>query len=261
MVDRDQRRFWAEERERRGLLPGGGQFVDRGLMKQLDEPRVLVTALPADPLRAAVDVPDDALFADILPRSFRGQTAKVVGALSYQGRTAESVARYARFGQEDARWRAFVAVRCDGGVDVGMGSGACWTHPSESALAGRVSFRLFVLVRAVRVAIATQARLCRHVVDQGPFELIVAIHMLEGAILNAFASGWERPEYAFEVSTALQAHPILREEVESWPADSEDQHDLLLKVAGRSCSAFDVAEPRFLPWLGQGVGQLSEDYA
>ncbi len=261
MVDRDQRRFWAEERERRGLVQGRGQFGDSGLMKQLDEPRVLVTALPADPLRAAVDLSDDALFADILPQSFRGQTANGVGTLSRQGRTAESVARYARFGQEDTRWRAFVAVRSDGGVDVGMGSGVSWTYGSESPLAGRVSFRLFVLVHAVRVAIATQARLCRGVVDHGPFELIVAIHMLEGAILNAFASGWEPPEYAFEVSTALQAHPILREEVEPWPADPEDQHDLLLKVAGRICSAFDVAEPRFLPWLGQGLGQLSEDYA
>lgn len=261
MIDRDQRRFWAEERERRGLVPGGGQFADRGLMTQLDEPRVLVTVLPADPLRPAVDLRDDALFADILPHCFTGHTANGVAALSHQARTAESVARYARFGQENARWRAFAAVRIDGGVEVGMGSGASWQYRSDSPLAGRVGFRLFVLVHTVRVAIATQARLCRRVVDLGPFELIVAVHLAQGAVLNAFASGWERPEYAFEVSTALQAHPILREEIDPWPAGPEDQYDLIVRVAARICSVFDVPEPRFLPWLGQGVGQLSEDYA
>jgi hypothetical protein len=70
------------------------------------------------------------------------------------------------------------------------------------------------------------------------------------------------PEDAFPVATALQAHPVLREEIESWPADcDDDQHDLLVKTAGRICSAFDVAELRFLPWIGQDVGELFEGYA
>ncbi len=68
MIDRDQRRHWAEERERRGLVPGRAQFAGQGLMALLDEPRVLVTALPADPLHPAVDLRHDAMVADILPQ-------------------------------------------------------------------------------------------------------------------------------------------------------------------------------------------------
>lgn len=258
MIDRDQRKYWAEERERRGLVQGGGQFTDRGLMALLDEPRVLVTTLAADPLRPAVDLRDDALVAAVLPRAFRGQTANSVSALSHVGRTADTVPRYSD--NEDGRWRGFAAVRSDGGVEVGTGRVACWEYRSESPLAGRLGFKLFFLVHALRTAIATQARLCQQVADLGPFELAVAIHILEGSILGGFASGWAPPEHAVPVSTALEAHPIIREEVEPWPADPQDQHDLLVRMAGRICSAFDVAEPRFLPWLGHGVGVLSEDY-
>jgi hypothetical protein len=114
-----------------------------------------------------------------------------------------------------------------------MGSAAGRTYPKDSPLADRLCFRLFVLVHAVRAAIVTQALVCDRVTDLGPFELIVAVHMPEGAILNGFAPGWERAEYAFEVTTALQAHPVIREEVEPWPVDAEGQHDLL----GESCGS------------------------
>lgn len=261
MIDREQRRHWAEERERRGLVPGGGHFGRHGLMVNLDEPRVLAAVLPADPLRPAVDLRDQVLFADVLPHAFRGKTANGVSTLAYEGRTAESVVRYSRLGQDEAGWRAFVAVRSDGGVEVGMGGFACWEYSSESPLAGRLAFRLFVLVHAARVAIGTQARLCHHVPDLDPFELIVGIHTPEGALLSAFAPGWDDPTHAFDVPTTLQAHPLVREEIESWPGNPEGQHDLLVKVAGRICSAFNVAEPRYLPWLGQDVGELSEGYA
>lgn len=261
MIDREQRRHWAEERERRGLMQGGGHFASLGLMANLDESRVLVTALPADPLHPAVDLRDQVLFADVLPRAFVGKTANGVSTLAYEGRTAESVVRYSRLGQDQVGWRAFVAVRSDGGVEVGMGGVACWEYPSESPLAGRLAFRLFVLVHAARVAIGTQARLCQRVPGLDPFELIVGIHAPEGALLSAFAPGWEDPPYSFEVTTTLQAHPLIREEIESWPGNPEGQHDLLVKVSGRICSAFNVAEPRFLPWLGHDVGELSEGYA
>lgn len=259
MIDRDQRTCWAEERERRGLVPGSGDFAGRGLTALLDDPRLLVTTLPADPLQPVVDLRGGDLVG-VLPQAFKGITANGVSALAYEARTADTVARYSRIGSENGRWRAFVAVRSDGGVDVAMGSVAGRTYPKDSPLADRLGFRLFVLVHAVRAAIVTQALVCDRVTDLGPFELIVAVHMPEGAILNGFAPGWERAEYAFEVTTALQAHPVIREEVEPWPVDAEGQHDLLVKVAGRICSAFDVAEPRFLPRLGQGFGELSEEY-
>jgi hypothetical protein len=258
MIDRDQRRYWAEERVRRGLVSGGGQFAGRGLMDLLDEPRVLVATLTADPLHPAIDLRDDGLVAAVLPQAFTGQTANGVSVLPRVGRTAGAVARYS--GKEDGRWRGFAAVRSDGGVEVGMGGVACWEYRSGSPLAGRLAFRLFVLVHAVRAAIAAQARLCQQVGDLAPFELTVGIHMPQGSILTAFAAGWAQPEHALEVDTALEMHPIIREEVEPWPVDAQDQEELLVRVGSRICSAFDVAEPRFLPWLGQGLGVLSEDY-
>ena len=61
MIDRDQRRYWAEERDRRGRLSGEDEFARQGLMALLDDPRLLVTTLPVDPLCPVVDLRDDVL--------------------------------------------------------------------------------------------------------------------------------------------------------------------------------------------------------
>jgi len=263
MIDRKQREYWQGERDRRGLVPGRPDFGRSGLMTRLGDPRLLVTILPSDPLRPAVEF-DDFEFADVvLPQRFSGQTANGVSMLSYVASTSDSLIRFAKPGDQSARWWAFAALRSDGGVEVGMGSGARFDFGNDTPLPGVGAYRLSVLVHAVRVAIATQARLCAKLGsdDLSPFEMIVAIPDAKGTVMTAFAEGWGRPEHEFEVPSCLEEDPMVRTEVEAWPIDPGDQEQLLFRVASRVCASFDIHEPRFLPRVGGGYGPLSPQYA
>jgi len=207
---------------------------------------------------------DDFEFADVvLPQSFKGQTANGVSMLAYVVSTSDSLVRYARGNTVDSDWRAFVGLRCDGGVDVGIGSVARFEFGNEAPLSGVGAYRLSVLVHAVRVAISTQARLCAKLGndDLSPFEITVAIPDAKGTVLTAFAEGWGRPEHDFEVPSCLEEDPMGRMEVEAWPIDPGDQEELLFRVASRVCASFDIHEPRFLPRVGGGYGPLSPQYA
>lgn len=263
MIDREQRRYWQEERLRRGLVPGIPGFGRSGLMARLDLPVALVSSVPSDPLRPALDLDDASQPKSVLPDCFSGLTANGVSALQHVAHGSEAAVQFARLGSEDAKWRAFVAMRQDGGIEVGMGSVTRFKFQEGSPLEGRTAYRLFVLVHALRVVVESQARLLQHRAedDLGPFELIVAIPDAGGAVLGGFADGWSAPEYDFEIRICLEPDVLLRHEVDPWPLDPDAQEALLVKVAARVCRSFSVDVNSFLPRLPAGLGVLSRDYA
>lgn len=199
----------------------------------------------------------------VLPDRLSGLTANAVSALQYFTHGNEAAVRFAWFGNEDAKWRAFAALRQDGGIEAGMGSAARFKFKEGSPLEGRTACRLFVLVHAVRVVVESQARVLRQrgEDDVGPFELIVALPKVGGAVLAGFAEGWSAPEHDFEVRTCLEPDLLLRHEVERWPLDSDDQENLLMGVASRLCRSFSLEVDCFLPCLPAGPGRLSRGYA
>lgn len=263
MIDREQRRYWLEERLRRGLAPGVPGFGRSGLMDRLDLPAVHVSSLPADPLRPALDLEDASLPKSVLPDRFSGLTANGVSALQHVAFGSEATVHFARLGSEDAKWRGLVALRQDGGIEVGMGSVTRFKFEAGSPLEGMTAYRLFVLVHAIRVVVESQARLLqqRPEDDLGPFELIVAIPDAGGALLGGFAEGWAGPEYEFEIQTCLESDVLLRHEVDPWPKGPHEQEDLVVKVAARVCRSFSVDVNPFLPRLPAGLGVLSREYA
>lgn len=263
MIDREQRRYWQEERVRRALVPGVPGFARSGLMAHLDVQGALVTSLPSDPLRPALNLADASHSTAVLPDRLSGLTAHSVSTLQHLAHGNEAAVRFARLGQDDATWRAFAALRHDGSIEAGMGSAARFTFKGTSELAGRTGYRLFALVHALRVVVESQAGLLRLQAgdDLGPFELIVAIPDAAGAVLGGFAEGWAGPEHDFEIRTCLEPDLLLRHEVDPWPMDPDDQEELLVKVAARVCRSFSVEVDCFLPRLPAGVGQLSRGYA
>ncbi len=263
MIDREQRRDWQEERVRRGLVPGAPGFGRAGLMARLDLPGALVTSLPSDPLCPALDLEESLLPNSVLPDRFSGLTANGVSMLHNAASGSEAAIKFAHLGGEDAKWRAFAALRQDGGIEVGMGSVTRFKFQDGSPLAGRTAYRLFVLVHALRVVVESQARLLqqREKDNLGPFELVVGIPEAGGAVLEGFADGWDHPEYDFEVQTCLETDVLLRHEVDPWPTAQRDQEALVGKMAARVCRCFSVDVNCFLPRLPAGLGVLSRDYA
>lgn len=263
-IDREQRQAWQEERARRGLVPGAAEFGRLGLMVRLDDPSVLVKTLPADPLRTFLEFDDEALLGFVLPDRLTGQSMNVLSRLDRVTSTSEALVRYADDRTPSGRWRAFAALRREGGVEVGFGSPARRRFGQESHLAGRSAYMLFVVAHAIRMAVECQARLIeRHHLDQLlPMEVDVALPGAERAILAGFASGWAIPEYDLgEVRECVETGPLVRLEVEEWP-DEVGRADLIKSLAQRVCDSFGVREPRFLVNSGQpGAGQLLPTYA
>lgn len=260
-----QHEHWERERERRALIPGKPGFARGGLMMQLDQPVILVTVLTSEPLAWPLNFDDDRLVQVVLPQRFSGLTANGVSMLSGVTSTSEALIRVAPGGSGQG-WRAYVAIRRGGGVEVGIGSTARYELRSAEGGTRAVAYRLFVLVHATRVAIEAQARLLDQV-DQTvaasfePFEIEVAIPDAKGSLLGGVAEGWEQPQHAFEPFSCIEDHVLVRAQVDSWPRTPGDQEQLIRLVADRICNAFGALQPLYVARQGRTAGLLSPDYA
>lgn len=222
-------------------------------MKRLDEPRLLVSILPPDPLMAKLDFRDPAFLTAVLPKNLKGSTANAVGRLSAETVTSDALVMYADYGGQEP-WRCFVALTRSGGVEVGFGETVSYELSN-----GVRAYRLFVLVHSIRLAIETLARL-RHRIEPsraGPYEVNIAIPGVEGAVLGGLASGWEEPAQAFRPPAARDKDALIRCHVEEWPQSTDE---LLLDCVERTCNAFGDLQRRYLPFGDRTNGPISHDY-
>jgi len=257
----DQQRLWADERASRNLTRGHERFAATGLMQRLDEPRLLVTILPADPAAPTLDLEDDLL--QMVPDRFTGRTANSVGFLGGTAVTDDTVARVAVGG--NAGMRAYAAIRRAGAVEVGIGSTIRYGLGDGNSR--RYGFRLHSIVHAIRVVVESQARLCSYSslaeTLRGPFELIAALPETEGAVLGGLADGWEPPHFGLSDDMAcLTSDVLVRMQLDKWPGSREDQETTTVRMADRVCNAFGTLQRLFAPPHGDPrAGQLSPDYA
>lgn len=266
-MDTTHRERWLAARQLRGLDPATAGFGESGLLAMLGEPGVFVTILPADPLRPALDFSDEQLTAQVLPERLVGQTAYGVSFLNQITSTADALVRYYAGGE--GAWRAFSAIRRDGGAEVGFD--AYVTRYEQGGLAnptGSVIYRLFVLVHAVRMAIDTQARLVQLLPTLGfeadefaPYELDVVMPGAGGGILAGFTDGWEEPGGFSNVCRCLERNPAVRLEVAHWPLDEGGQQELLEAAANRIGDAFGDRLGRHLARQGPAIGTTPSNYA
>jgi hypothetical protein len=264
-VDSKQHDVWLDERKRRHLQPGSEQFSASGLMERLDEPVVHVAVLPGEPRACPVEFMDTALDTRVLPERFEGQTAHGVSLLDGTARSSTALMRYASSG--DQRWRAYVALRRDGGIEAGFGATARYQYGENSRWAGVFAYRLYVIVHLVRVVIDTQAGLIRDLAADGapielaPYELCVALPGAGGAILASFADGWQEPDHSFSTQTCLERDPLVRVQLDEWPDTAERREALLIRVADRVCDTFGANQRLYCPPSGSDAGELSPSYA
>lgn len=254
-MDCDQRKVWVDERERRGVVSGRVGFGSDGLFARLDRPGVVVFALSAEPGRPMLDFRDARLLG-ALPERFTGITRNAIELLPRVATTSTSIVRYSDANSPGSPWRGMVALRRDGGVEVAIGSPASRLIGSESLLANRTAYHLYVLVHAARLVTETQARLLELLAmsELLPLEINVAVPGALGALLDGFAAGWPAAGDFGHISECLEEDPLVRLEVEEWP---EDTTELVISMAQRVCEAFGIRETRYL--VGQDhreAGQL-----
>jgi hypothetical protein len=254
----DQQTAWQAEREKRGL-GAEGKLAPAGLMTYLDEPLLLVTVIPSDPLATPADFDADLL--EVLPQRFAGQAAQSVGLL---GETVVTTSALARTARGTKRWRAYAAIRRCGAIEVGIGSHARYqTRDSDTE---HFAYKLCVVIHAIRVVVESQARLnAKQMAESnrlGPFELIVAITKTMGSVLGCRAPGWQDPYWFDDEPTCTSADVRIRMQLEDWPAIPEEQELVLVKAGDRVCNAFGRIERLYVPPAGHpDHGVVNKQYA
>lgn len=256
----EQQRTWAAVRAARNLTRGHAQFGVSGLMTHLDDPQLLALILPADPLAPLLEF-NDGLFT-VLPERFTGVTANGVQLLGTTFVTDSALGRCSSGG--DA-WRAYVALRRDGGVEIGIGSTARYPLGSRDAPRG-FAFRLCYIVHAIRVAIESQARVLSLAAGAsmgGPFELVVALPDTAAALLGSLADGWQDPSMSsWDSPVCITDDVLVRRQFDEWPMDSDEQLKAITAAGDQVCNAFGTTQRLFAPRDGEpGAGRLSPTYA
>lgn len=257
-ADRAQREIWRDEREALGLVPGAPGFGRRGVMERLDGQAVQVVLLPSDPSVAAVEF--DAALARALPDRFTGQISNGVQRLGHVSASSGHLLKEAQ-GEEGSR--GLLAVARHGGVLVGVGerSGRYFLNGKD----GPVAQRLSVVSGAVRLAFAAQADALAHLAaldlwaPSGPWEVSVALPGARGAVLGAFASGWEEPDRAFDVFECGEDDPLVTLELADVPKDVHDRREALRRVLARVVNAFGTTLPLYLPH-NNTAGEIPDEY-
>lgn len=255
----DQQCTWESERVRRNLARGHEGFANTGFMRFLDQPSLLVAAIPAGPLDPFLDFEEGLLHA--VPQSFRGRTSNGVGYLGATVVTDDAIARVAH---GDQTFRAYAAVSRSGAVEVGMGTVTRFGFGTEEA--PRVAFRLYCIIHAIRVVIESQARLTSTVSRPGdplgPFELVVALPNTADAVLGGLAEGWEEPTHTvWDTPACATGDVLVRTQFATWPTSVEEQNSTIARVGDRVCNAFGSLQRLFAPAKGPEAGSLSAKYA
>lgn len=259
-ADRAQREIWRDEREALGLVPGAPGFGRRGVMERLDDQSVQVVILPSDPSAAAVEF--DALLARALPDRFTGQITNGVQLLGLVSTSSAHLLKEAQ-GEEGKGSRGLLAVARHGGVAVGIGgrSGRYFLNGKDGLLAQRLS----VVSGAVRLAIAAQADAVAHLAaldlwaPSGPWEVSVALPGARGAVLGAFAQGWEEPDRAFDVHECVEDDPLVTLELAAPPTDLKERREVLRRVLARVVNAFGTTLPLYSP-QNNTAGEVPDEY-
>lgn len=244
MIEYLQRRAWARERTRVGLAEEDLDLSRHPAFARLSAPTVAAVLLPPDPLAPAVEF-DDALAA--VPSQLNGQIRNAVSLLNSEDITGTHALRLALDGgyEEPAKFVAGVARH--GGSFAGVGSPGIYLTHSEPP---QRIYRLFVIVAVVRAALVTQAAVLDRLgaeagLPDGPWELTVAAPGARGALLDAYAPGWQSAEHVNFPPTCTAEHAVVRLEIEQFPTDRNGIASLLNRAMSRAVNLFGTAEPLY----------------
>lgn len=265
MISREQQDHWQQARLRSGFDPTTDAFGRKGLFGRLEQPGIGVVVLPADTLGLAFDLEPEV--ARALPDGFSGLTANGVGRLDRHATTSQARIKYAAL-DENSPWRAYAAARVDGGVEVGIGGSARYGSEEFGGPGPHpLVYRLHVLVHCTRVAILSQTTLLELMTTttgqalNGPYELIIALPDVGGAMLGGLNEGWERPEHLLPAPRALEHDALIRIQLDTWPSAEDDQRKLLYRAANRVREVFGRDDSPFLALSGAAAGRMTTSYA
>lgn len=243
MIDNEQRRVWALERDRIGLAEDELDLSRHDALAGLDEATVGVVLLPPDPLAPLLDF-DDVM--STIPDQLTGQMRNGVSTLNVEWITGTFAAKAAR---DDYRApaRAVVGVARHGGAFAGVGATGTYTVGRDPQWQVR---RLAALVGAIRVALQVQVAVhvrlgARACLPDGPWEVTIAAPGATGALLGGYAPGWQPVEEVDSPPLCRASNPIARLEIKRLPSDDAGMGGLLVQAMKRAVNIFSTVDPLY----------------
>ncbi|MEX0980086.1 MAG: hypothetical protein WDZ89_03270, partial [Gemmatimonadota bacterium] len=99
----------------------------------------------------------------------------------------------------------------------------------------------------------------QHLEVNGAWQVILALHDTEGALLGNVAEGWEEPHHfpVHDPSRCPDPNVVLVRELDAYPTDPEAIRTLALELGGRIEDAWGIKERRFLARAGTAVGKFN----
>jgi hypothetical protein len=257
VADHDQRRAWQQERERTGLTEDGLDLMRHPALARLGEPRVGAVLLPADPLAPLVDF--DQIIGGI-PTMLDGKIRNLVSYLNSEEITGTHALRASK-PSYDGPAKFVAGVARHGGAVAGVGPAAFYITKSD---APRRLYRLFAIVAVVRTALQTQAAVLDRLgsgagLADGPWELTIAAPGARGALLGAYADGWQDAEHVDNPPMCTAEHPVARLEIEQFPTDPDALAALLNRAMSRVVNIFGTTDPLYA-YRKNRSGGVPKDY-
>lgn len=180
--------------------------------------RARLLVLPSDPEGTSVAFTED-LWAWWAEERTDPHTAKPTLFGLDTTATSSAAVRFRSMGREDECYR-YVALRRDGGLEMGLGKDAVYTitggfRPIEV-------FRLINIVGRVAAALDLYAEVISRLGVEGPWEVSLALITTKGTLLGDVAAGWaEAGDANHDGRRCRESSVLLRREVAEWPAGEE----------------------------------------
>lgn len=238
---------WVEQHRRLGF-PDPPRRVDiepAGLARRLEDLSTRIVILPADPCLARLE------FDDEMWEWWSEQRFAPFGAPLHWNKGVPTVDAAANVRARGHEWETYLAVHRHGGVEVGTSD--AYGSPDDRY------FRLIHTVGLLWMASEMQSEVLKHVAAEGPWQITLALHRTQGALLGDLAEGWEEPRPGATFRPRCpEPHVVVREELDEWPAqDGTDEiRELAFRLGGRIEDAWGVKQRRFVANRGDLEGQF-----
>lgn len=224
---------------------GLGPAERRGLTRRFTELSTQIAVLPADPFRSDLE-----FNADVWEWWEEEREAPFGGPVRWSRSlpTADAAVRIDGYGDE---WKACLALHRHGGVEL-------LSHDFYTSRDGGRTLRLVRTVALVWIALDAQRWALQHLEMEGPWQVLVALHNTEEALLGGVAEGWLEPHdfMAHDPPRCRDPNVIHVRELDSYPTESDEIRDLAFDLGGRIEDAWGMKERRFIARAGSVKGEF-----
>ncbi len=221
-------------------------FGSGGLGSRLDDPSVRLLVLPADPEDVLIEFDEE-----VHEWWKQDWTDPATGEQASWGPTtvtAEAIVRYDANSQDS--WTRYLALRRDGGIDLGLGSDCAGGGTEER------HFWLVTIVGRIWAALSVYPHVLERLSVPGPWQITLAMMRTEGAHLAGVADGWADPFHGgYHLKPSKEPALLHSRVVWEWPDEAGCQ-ELAFQLGAVIDNTWGVFQRRFLVQTGESTGDF-----